>query len=63
MNAIAALVVAGQLGNAQQAAPALLGHGGRLRQQRRLVVDVQHACGVFGALHVARHPEKVIGGS
>ncbi len=34
-----------------------------LRQQRRLVIDVEHARGVLGALDVARHPEQVIGGA
>jgi hypothetical protein len=42
-----------QFADGQQAAPALLGHGGALRQQRGLVVDVQHARGVLGPLHVA----------
>ena len=52
-----------QLGDAEQALPALLGRVGRLRQQRGLVVDVEHARGVLGALHVAGHPEEVVGGS
>ena len=60
---VARLVRARQLADAQHAAPALLGVFGRLRQQRRLVVDVEHARGVFGALHVASHPEQVIRGA
>jgi len=36
---------------------------GRLRQERAFHVDVEHARGVLGALHVTRHPEQVIGGS
>ncbi|MDT4845874.1 hypothetical protein FQZ97_798750 [compost metagenome] len=47
----------------QQAFPAHLRDGGRLRQQRGLVADVEHARGVFGALGVTGHPEKVIGGA
>jgi hypothetical protein len=55
--------VAAQLADAEQALPALFGGIGRLRQQRRLVVDVQHAGGVFGPLHVAGHPEQMISGT
>ena len=40
-----------------------LGHGGGLRQQRGLVVEVQHGGGVFGPLHVTSHPEKMVGSS
>ena len=36
---------------------------GRLRQQQRLQIDIEHAGGVLRALHVAGHPEKVIGGA
>ena len=34
-----------------------------VRQQRHLVSDIEQACGVFGALDVARHPEELVGGS
>ena len=61
--AVALGVVAGELGDAQQALPALLGIVGGLRQQRGLVVDVEHARGVLGPLHVASHPEQVVCGS
>ena len=61
--AVAGGEIAAELRDAQQALPALFGRIGRLRQQRGLVVDVQHAGGVFGPLHVAGHPEQVIGGS
>ena len=36
---------------------------GILRQEQVLQVDVEQACGVFGPLHVASHPEQVIGGT
>ncbi len=61
--AVAFLEGAAQLRDAQQAAPAQLRNCSRLRQQRGLVVHVEHARGVLGALHVARHPEQVISGS
>jgi len=52
-----------QLADAEQALPAQLRHGGRLRQQRGLVVHVQHAGGILGALGVAGHPEQMVGGA
>ncbi|MNN20308.1 hypothetical protein D3C81_1335810 [compost metagenome] len=61
----AVLMVEGlrQLRDIEHGPPALLGHLGRLRQQRGLVVDVEHARGVFRALGVAGHPEQVVGGT
>ncbi len=55
--------VAADLVDAEHAAPAALGRLLRLRQERHLVVDVEHARRVLGALHVAGHPEQVIGGA
>ena len=52
-----------ELADAEQALPAGLRHGLGLRQQRGLVIDVQHAGRVFGALGVAGHPEEMVGGA
>src|SRR5258705_3434017 len=49
-----------QLADAEDAAPEKLGARLRLRQERGLQVDVQHARGVLRALGIAGHPEKVI---
>ena len=52
-----------QLTDAEQPLPAVQRCVGRLRQQRRLVVDVEHARGVLGPLHIARHPVKMVSSS
>ena len=58
---LVALGVSGQqLADAQEAAPAALFRRLGLAQQRGLVIDVEHAGGVFGALGVARHPVQVV---
>ena len=59
---LVALGVGGQqLADAQEPAPAALFGGFGLAQERGLVIDIEHAGGVFGALGVARHPVQVVG--
>ena len=57
------LVSGQQLTDGQQALPARAGHRIRLRQEVGLVIHIQQAGRVFGALGVAIHPEKMVGGS
>ncbi|KAI1691234.1 hypothetical protein DdX_22007 [Ditylenchus destructor] len=58
------LVVPGQqFADGEHALPAVLGDFGGLRQERGLVVDVQHARRVLGALGVAGHPIEVVCGA
>jgi hypothetical protein len=52
-----------ELGDAQHRTLRALFLLGRLRQQLRFQVDVEHARGVLGALHVTGHPEQMIGGA
>ena len=61
--AVARGEVALQLEQAQHGLPRLAVHRLVARQQGQLGVDVQHARGVFGALDVAAHPEKMVGGT
>jgi hypothetical protein len=52
-----------QFADGQQALPAVLRDFGRLRQQRSLVVDVEHAGRGLGPLGGTRHPVEVVGGA
>ena len=62
---VAVLGVVGgqQLADGQQALPAHTGHSGGLGQQGRLVVHIQHPCGVLCTLRVTGHPEQVVSGT
>jgi hypothetical protein len=61
--AVQALVGQQQFADAQQPLPADQRHSVGLRQQRGLVVDIEHAGGVFRPLGVSGHPEQMVSGA